>query len=1050
MRRILAFCCLAALPALGQEGPAEADLAVRKLRPAPGLKVSLFAAEPQLQNPVAFSQDEKGRWFVVETFRRRTSVLDIRTVIGWLDEDLASRSVEDRIAMHRRHLGTDADKLAVESERVRRVEDTDGDGRADRSTVFADGFNTLADGVAAGVVARGGKVWFAALPNLWQLEDRDGDGQAEARRSLQYGWGIRNSYGGHDFHGLIFGPDGRLYLSVGDRGCRIESEGRVVTLFEEGGVLRCNPDGSQLEIFARGLRNPQELAFDDEGNLWTVDNNANIGPDNGETGRVTCVVEGADYGWRIGYQHLPDGGPWIREGLWAGKAAYQLPPAGHLTHGPSGLAADPRDGARFLVCDFPGGVHSFRVKPEGAGFVLADSGRFLWELYATDVAFGLDGAVYVLDWVQGFEKSGKGRIFRVAGPGAAVEPSVARLFAEGHASRSVEELAGLLGHGDRRVRQEAQFELVERRAGKTLSQAARRGIGPARRHGLWGLQQLREAAPLLELLADPEAEIRALAAKALGDVRSADAPELLIKVLKDPQPRVRAQAALALGRLGCGRAAGALLELLRENGDRDVFLRHAGVSGLAGAGDIEALVNARKDPSASVRRAAVLALRRLARPELALFLDDAPVALEAARAIHDMPVPEAFPALAARLEAPEGDPGLLLRAVNAAARLGRSDVLARTAAEAGRPVDVRRAALKALADFASPPGRDRVLGLWRPSPPGDPEKAREALSSVLESCLVSGPEALQVEALKAGAALGAGDTATFRKMARADHPSSVRAEALRGLALRKAEGLGAALRAALGDPDEALRREVLGLLPKAGLGDGVALLEQAAREGAPGIRQAALLALGDCGSEADAVFGRLLDLRLAGDWPAAAGLELIETSAKRLDPGVRERLAKIEAARSRDDALAAWEDSLEGGDPQKGSQLFWVRAHASCKQCHVVGAEGGTAGPALTGIGARKSRRELLEAMLLPSKTITPGFESVALLLDSEAVETGVVLRESAAELVLRGADGAEQTVPKARIKSARRGLSAMPDDLGRLLTKRELRDLVAYLAGLR
>jgi len=111
MIRVLPLLLL--LAAAPQEGPSEAELALRKLRPAAGLQVTLFAAEPQLQNPSSFTIDEKGRFYVVETHRRRTSVLDIRTKIDWLDEDLASRSVEDRIAMHRRHLGTDADKIAV-------------------------------------------------------------------------------------------------------------------------------------------------------------------------------------------------------------------------------------------------------------------------------------------------------------------------------------------------------------------------------------------------------------------------------------------------------------------------------------------------------------------------------------------------------------------------------------------------------------------------------------------------------------------------------------------------------------------------------------------------------------------------------------------------------------------------------------------------------------------------------------------------------------------------------------------------------------------------
>src|SRR4029078_1550489 len=127
--------------------PAGAELAVPSARPPAGLQVTLFAAEPQLRNPSSFTIDEKGRFFVVETHRRRTSVLDVRRVIDWLDEDLACRTVEDRVAMHRRHLGAHAGKLGVESEIIKLLEDRSAGGRADHAEPFADGFNTIADGV---------------------------------------------------------------------------------------------------------------------------------------------------------------------------------------------------------------------------------------------------------------------------------------------------------------------------------------------------------------------------------------------------------------------------------------------------------------------------------------------------------------------------------------------------------------------------------------------------------------------------------------------------------------------------------------------------------------------------------------------------------------------------------------------------------------------------------------------------------------------------------------------------------------------------------------
>jgi quinoprotein glucose dehydrogenase len=1049
---MLPLLLLLSIPARGQEGPSEAELAVRNLRPAAGLQVTLFAAEPQLQNPTSFTIDEKGRFFVVETHRRRTSVLDIRSVIGWLDEDLACRTVEDRIAMHRRHLGAEADKLAVESEKIKLLEDRSGQGRADHVETFADGFNTIADGVAAGILARKGEVWFAAIPNLWMFKDGK-------RTPLHTGFGIRQSYGGHDFHGLRFGPDGKLYMSLGDRGCHVQTAGGLVALHDEGGVLRCNPDGSDLEIVATGLRNPQKLAFNEVGDLFTVDNNANVGGDNGETARIVHVVEGGDNAWRIGYQHLPDGGPWDRERLWRGGGAYQIPPLAHLGHGPAGLTHNPGTGLPpkyegcFLLCDFPGGVHSFRLKTKGASYELADSEHFLWDLFPTDVEVGVDGAVYVTDWVQGFEKSQKGRIFRVADPALSKDArvlEVRRLLSERMSDRPPAELAALLGHADQRIRMAAQFELAERREEATLAGTALRpGPSFARLHAVWGLGQIRAAGRTIPLLDDADAEVRAQAARVLGDGRVAGAGDALVAHLKDASPRVRYHAAMALGKLKLARGHAPLVEMLRENDDRDPLLRHAGVMALAGIGDVDAMLASARGAPLPVRLAVVLALRRMGRWEIRDFLEDPDLRFEAARAINDTPIPEGLRKLSMQI-ANSGCPRpLLSRAINASFRLGDASMLARFISGTREQPEMRAEALRALADWERPSGRDRVTGVWRALAPRDPEPAREALRSVLDDLLKGAPLGVQTEALRAAAALGVGELETLRVFAGKGKEIPLRVEALRALGARADPALGALVREALGEDDEALRGEVVRLIPKAALADGVALLERAATEEGPiGVRQAALLALAESAPDADAALSRLMDRLLAGSWPAPLRLDLLEAAARRPSPALRERAGAFEAARKKDDPLAPWRECLEGGDAARGRQLFWVRVHASCHQCHRIGQEGGTAGPALTGIGGRQSREYLLESLLFPSKVIAPGYESVAVLLESGAIETGRVLRESDTELVLHGPDGREKVLAKAAIRKARRGLSAMPDDLGRLLTRRELRDLVEYLAS--
>ncbi len=461
-------------------GPSpEASQAAKSIRLAPGLKLELFAAEPLLANPVAFCIDERGRFYVAETFRLHAGVTDNRNHMNWLDADMAVKTVADRVAMYRKFLSPEEfQNYQTEHDRVRMVVDRDGDGKADHATVFADGFKDAADGIGAGLLARKGDVFYTCIPDLWRLRDKDGDGKAEVKESLSTGYGVHVAFLGHDLHGLKMGPDGRLYFSVGDRGLNVTTkEGKHLYAPDCGSVLRCEPDGSNLEIFATGLRNPQELAFDNFGNLFTADNNS----DGGDRARWVHVVEGGDSGWRMGYQYLDfptSRGPWNAEKLWHprwdGQAAYIVPPIINISDGPSGLVHDPGTGLpakyrdHFFLADFRGGagnsgVRSFANKPKGASFELVDAEQFVWSVLATDVDFGPDGSMYISDWVNGWNKTGKGRIWKVSSQEA--DPKVAEvkaLLSEGMSERTLDELAMLLGHADQRVRFEAQYELAER------------------------------------------------------------------------------------------------------------------------------------------------------------------------------------------------------------------------------------------------------------------------------------------------------------------------------------------------------------------------------------------------------------------------------------------------------------------------------------------------------------------------------------------------------------------------------------------------------------
>src|SRR3954470_5228565 len=169
----------------------EGEMAIRRFKVAEGLKAELWASEPMLVNPVAFNFDEKGRAYVCETFRMGAGVDDIRGIMDWLDEELASRTVDDRLAEMKRHLGSRFATYSEKSERIQLLESRAGSGKADHSTVFAEGFNTPLDGIGAGVLPRKGNVYYATIPNRWLLRDTNADGTADVRNSLHDGFGVR-------------------------------------------------------------------------------------------------------------------------------------------------------------------------------------------------------------------------------------------------------------------------------------------------------------------------------------------------------------------------------------------------------------------------------------------------------------------------------------------------------------------------------------------------------------------------------------------------------------------------------------------------------------------------------------------------------------------------------------------------------------------------------------------------------------------------------------------------------------------------------------------
>ncbi len=1064
----------------------EAEEAIRRFKMPAGFKASLFAAEPMLVNPVAFTFDEKGVVYVSETHRSGSSVLDIRNYRPMLEQDLAARTVADRVQLILDQFGKDGEnELSIESEVVRRLVDADGDGVADESTVFAAGFNHALDGIASGVLARDGKVWFSNIPHLWLLDGPDASGKSTGRTSLSEGYGVRYGYSGHDLHGLIMGPDGMLYFSIGDRGAHATArDGSTVDTPDAGAVFRSWPDGTGLELVHGGLRNPQELAFDDFGNLFTGDNDS----DQGDTERFVQVVEGGDSGWRVGYQHNPLGkaGPWNFEKLWhpyhPGQPAYLLPPIANTADGPSGLVHYPGTGlpesfrGAFFMCHFKGsytnsGIYLYSLDPEGASFKMRRQELFLGGILPTDVEFGPDSRIYFSDWSHGWDRPRKGRIYALTNEATVGDPAIKetqRLIAEGMTGRSDAELASLLGHTDQRVRREAQYALAAK-GSTAIPLLTRIASGDARQlariHALWALGQTGRRHPeayrsVLPLLRDRDAEVRAQSAKVLGDGRVAGAYDAFVQALQDPSNRVRFFAAQGLAKLSRAEATSALLTLLRDNADRDLYLRHAGVMGLVGSGNLPALVAAADDASPSVRLAVLLAFRRMQRPEIARFLKDSDpfIVAEAARAINDAPVAEAQAALAALLPTlpPNVEPGLALRVLNAQFRSGAPANAAALAAFAARTDvadELRAEALTHLANWGKPPPRDRVVGVYRPLPPRDPAAAATALTPYADRLIAENNAGLQLAAISAIDSLrlsSAGD-ALVALVLRDNAQPEARAAALQPLSTLRHPRIREAVKAAALAEDASLRASAQNYYAVFSASEAVPLLVHALEKGTLVEKQSAVTNLAKLDDpRVDRILGDYLSRIDTDRSLAALQAEILDAVESRDAPSLREALEKRTTALANASVLEKFSHALVGGNSFEGRKLFFEHPVLACVRCHKVRGEGGEAGPNLSTIGGEKSREYLLEAIVAPNATIAAGFDSVALTLKDGSVQVGSIAAEDSDTLSLRPPTGSEPIlVQKTNILKRESAPSSMPEIYGLILKRGELRDLARYLSGL-
>ena len=839
---------------------------------ADGLELSLWASEDLVADPISLFMDDNGRAFYTRTNRQYNAEFDIRDHRDWMIPSISFKTVEDRRAFLREELSPDRSDLntwrlddlngdgshdwldlTIEKEHIYRIEDTSGDGLADQALLVVDDFNEEHTDVAGTVLYHEGDLFVGVGPDMWRMQDTDGDGVMDQKTSISHGYAVHIGFGAHGMSGLRVGPDGKIYWGIGDIGFYgTDQTGTLWDYSNQGVIVRSNPDGSDFEVYAAGLRNTHEFVFDAYGNIISEDND---GDHPGEKERLVYIVNGSDAGWRTNWQFGKYVDPknndykvWMDESYFRpqfeGQAAHLVPPLMLYHNGPAGMAFNPGTALgeewkdHFFVAEFVGTptrskVHAFTLKPKGAAYELDNERVAVGGVLTSGMSFGPDGALYLADWIDGWGTKGQGRIWKldIGGEKDPIRAEVEQLLATSFDGVSDKNLYMHLHHDDMRVRQKAQFALVERgrKGRRLLRNAARKGGHQfARIHGLWGLAQIAREQPkqgkeFMRYLKDEDPEIRAQAVKMIGDIRYPGAGPELVALLEDEHDRVRFFAAEAIGRTAYAPAVPALLALLEENNDQDVYLRHAGSLALARIGDADALVAQENNPSRAVRIAAVVALRRLQHPGVAVFLDDEDehIVTDAARAINDdASIEDALPELAALLETtPYTNEPLLRRSINANSRVGGVTEANRLAAFAVRKdvsTDLSVEALAALAVWHEPSTLDRVDGTLRGPAKRDPEIARRAVAMVSDQLVADSRARVRVAFIEAavGGAMK-GHAAAIDNLLRTDTNAEVREAAIRALDALDAPGLADAFAIALTDRVSNVRQAALDLAPGA-------------------------------------------------------------------------------------------------------------------------------------------------------------------------------------------------------------------------------------------
>jgi putative heme-binding domain-containing protein len=986
----------------------------RPMRVPKGFVVEAVALPPLVERPMMAGFDERGRLFIAES--------------AGLNLDFA--------------------KLRENPPNfIRMLEDTDGDGTFDKSTIFADRMI-----FPAGALWHDGALYVVDPPGVWKLEDANDDGVCDRRTQIVTGFGSTGN--GADLHGPYLGPDGWLYFADGRNGHDLTLGDGTKWTGKAACVYRCRTDGSGLEVvFGGGMDNPVETVFTPQGEMLVSCNIVLARPQ--RLDGILYGIDGGVYPHDAALAELPRTGDLLK-------------PVGDLGWvAVSGMArfegaafGDEFDSNLFSALFNRRSVQRHAVAVDGAGFRI-DSRDFLTsddpDFHPTDVLQDADGSLLVIDTGGWFRigcpvsrearpkaLGGIYRIRRADAPRAHDPRGLTLEWRDASARLLVERLR------DPRpaVAERAASALATTNgAAPELESLATNGIPRQAIAAVWTLMRRDTAAARRSVrlaMTHPDAAVRRTAVRAAGLARDREALPMSVRALaSDDLPESR-EAAMALARVGDASATAPLLARLARASDP--FHVHALSFALLRVGDRAGTANGLTDRSPTVRRAALLALDQMPGGRITfeqvaplLAAQDPTVRAEAMTVVTKRP--EWAGRVAHQLRDTIAGSGPNPEAL-------RSLVVA-FASDAG----VQRTVTEALRDRATPvPARVALLDAISVAPiaelpaawseemgdalaAADAAMVRAAVDAARTRNLASFDDRLlhvardggRADQLRIAAFAAAAprvtptgaDFAFLLAQLNNTHPPLDRLAAARCVAAMKLT-------------DGQLIELAGAVLPSAGPLELNALLAAFERSDSAPVGGAMVAAL----QKSSAVIGvngatlRAALRRFPADVTAFAAPIL-----KQIDAGDAEHAARLTELAP---LLTA------GGDPSRGQSVFLGKT-AACTTCHSVGGAGAQVGPDLSKIGALRSGRDLLESIVFPAASIARGFESFVVETNDGNVHAGTLVAESGDAIRLR--TPADVTIPRSQVKSFRQDrASIMPQGLDAQLSRQELIDLLAFL----